>query len=226
MSKFVCTICGFVYDESTGIPSSGIAPGTRWSDLPDSWVCPICGATKAAFEPVQDPQSQKANDANERIAPIEMHEGDLRALTTGELSALFSNLARGCEKQYLSEEAALFIQLADYFKARTPQVAQADPDALLTLLSGDLNDRFAHAQTAAKQQGDRGAQRALVWSEKVSRMIHSVLTRYQAEGAAFLQHTNIYVCSICGFLYVGDNPPELCPVCKVPSWKFEKVDGR
>jgi len=50
MAKYVCSICGYVYDEADGIPEEGIAPGTRWENLPDEWVCPICGAEKAAFE--------------------------------------------------------------------------------------------------------------------------------------------------------------------------------
>ncbi len=50
MGKYVCSICGYIYDEATGIPEAGIAPGTKWEDLPDDWGCPICGATKAEFE--------------------------------------------------------------------------------------------------------------------------------------------------------------------------------
>ena len=41
-----------------------------------------------------------------------------------------------------------------------------------------------------------------------------------------LEHTNLYVCDICGFVYAGDNPPELCPVCKVPGWKFSQIERR
>jgi rubredoxin len=47
MAKYVCTVCGFVYDEANGIPEAGIAPGTKWEDLPDDWVCPLCGAEKS-----------------------------------------------------------------------------------------------------------------------------------------------------------------------------------
>ena len=50
MEKWVCTICGYVYDPAVGDPDSGIAPGTAFEDLPDDWVCPICGATKDQFE--------------------------------------------------------------------------------------------------------------------------------------------------------------------------------
>ena len=48
----------------------------------------------------------------------------------------------------------------------------------------------------------------------------------QKEGSAFLKDTDVWVCSVCGFIYTGDTPPELCPVCKVPAWKFEKMEGR
>jgi rubredoxin len=47
--KFTCVICDHVYDEALGDPDSGIAPGTRWEDIPDDWVCPDCGSTKSDF---------------------------------------------------------------------------------------------------------------------------------------------------------------------------------
>jgi rubredoxin len=46
----MCLVCGYVYDEESGDPASGIAAGTRWEDLPESWVCPECGAPKEDFE--------------------------------------------------------------------------------------------------------------------------------------------------------------------------------
>jgi len=50
MKTYVCIVCGFVYDESQGRPEDGIAPGTRWEDVPDGWSCPECGAAKSEFE--------------------------------------------------------------------------------------------------------------------------------------------------------------------------------
>jgi flavin reductase (DIM6/NTAB) family NADH-FMN oxidoreductase RutF/rubredoxin len=50
MDKYVCTVCGYVYDPEKGDPESSIAAGTKFEDLPDDWVCPICGAGKDAFE--------------------------------------------------------------------------------------------------------------------------------------------------------------------------------
>ena len=48
--KYICQICGYVYDEAKGDPDNGIAPGTKWEDLPDDFVCPLCGADKDVFE--------------------------------------------------------------------------------------------------------------------------------------------------------------------------------
>ena len=47
---WMCVVCGFMYDEAKGLPDEGIAPGTRWEDVPDSWTCPDCGVTKSDFE--------------------------------------------------------------------------------------------------------------------------------------------------------------------------------
>jgi len=53
MKKYLCTVCGYVYNPDEGDPDSGIAPGTSFEDIPPDWVCPICGASKESFEPVE-----------------------------------------------------------------------------------------------------------------------------------------------------------------------------
>ncbi len=53
MAKWRCTVCGYVLDEEKGDLSHGIAPGTKFEDLPEDWVCPICGASKDLFEKVE-----------------------------------------------------------------------------------------------------------------------------------------------------------------------------
>jgi len=53
MKRWRCIICDFVYDEREGIPDQGIAAGTRWQDVPDSWICPDCGAQKKDFDMVE-----------------------------------------------------------------------------------------------------------------------------------------------------------------------------
>jgi len=54
MQKFKCTFCGYVYDESAGVPGKGVAPGTRWEGLPPDFACPLCGAPKPVFKPVPE----------------------------------------------------------------------------------------------------------------------------------------------------------------------------
>jgi rubredoxin len=49
MKKYVCDICGYVYDPDEGDPDNGVEPGTAFADLPDDWVCPVCGASKDDF---------------------------------------------------------------------------------------------------------------------------------------------------------------------------------
>lgn len=52
--RYRCRYCSHVYDEALGDPDSGIAPGTRYEDIPDSWICPECGAAKADYELIED----------------------------------------------------------------------------------------------------------------------------------------------------------------------------
>lgn len=53
MKKYMCLICGWIYDEATGWPEDGVAAGTRWDDIPMNWTCPECGARKDDFEMVE-----------------------------------------------------------------------------------------------------------------------------------------------------------------------------
>jgi len=50
MDRYVCSICGYVYDPEQGDPDNGVEPGTKWEDVPDDWECPVCGASKDDFE--------------------------------------------------------------------------------------------------------------------------------------------------------------------------------
>jgi len=50
MKVWQCIVCGYIYDEAQGDPEHGIAPGTSWEDVPESWECPDCGVAKADFE--------------------------------------------------------------------------------------------------------------------------------------------------------------------------------
>ena len=209
--KYVCQICGYVYDDAK--------EKVPFEDLPDDWKCPLCGAAKSDFKP------EANGDEKKEVTALEPMEADLEKLSAGQLAALCSNLARGCEKQYKQKEADLFKQLADYFTAVVPAVNDASVEKLAKELQTDA-DNYAAVRATADANADRGAARVCVWGEKVTRMLSSLVNRYLNEGEAMLKDTNIWVCTTCGFVYIGDTAPELCPVCKVPDWKFEKIEGR
>ncbi|MBQ3067612.1 MAG: rubredoxin [Oscillospiraceae bacterium] len=54
MAKYVCTVCNWVYDEEIGYPEGGIAPGTKWEDVPEDFGCPLCGVGKDLFVKQED----------------------------------------------------------------------------------------------------------------------------------------------------------------------------
>ncbi len=62
MNKFVCDVCAYVYDPASGDSQNGIEPGTAFEDLPDDWVCPICGAAKSMFTDTQEEANVIFND--------------------------------------------------------------------------------------------------------------------------------------------------------------------
>lgn len=208
--KYVCTVCGYVYDEAGNVP---------WAELPEEWKCPLCGAAKADFVP--EGTARPAAPAE----PAAVRETELKPLTAAETGALCSSLAKGCEKQYLPEQAAAFRKLSEWFTARSEAEAAPSFEKILERIGADLETDFPAAGAAARRGGDRGALRSLTWSEKVTRILKSLLTRYAREGDAMLENTGVYVCTICGFVYVGNELPEVCPVCKVPNRKFERIGG-
>ncbi len=52
--KYICIVCGWIYDEAEGCEEDGLAPGTRFEDIPDDWECPDCGVTKEDFELLEE----------------------------------------------------------------------------------------------------------------------------------------------------------------------------
>ena len=212
--RYVCSVCGYVYDEEKeGIP---------FDQLSEAWRCPLCRAPKSAFRPEQEKKREKPAAAVD--AAEEEHQ--LVELEPMQLAAIMSNLARGCEKQYKKEEQGLFEKLAGHFKDKAEPVQKASLEGLTELLREDLERGYSRLRAAAEECSDRGTLRICVWGEKVTTMLEALIWQYQQEGEAFLEGKKIWLCTVCGFIYVGDMPPEICPVCKVPSWKFDLIEGR
>jgi rubredoxin len=220
--KFECSICGYVYDELTGIPERDITPKTKWETISDSFVCPVCGAPKSVFKHYDEIPSDLAPTLVEDNVNNE-HIENLKELSVGEISVICSSLAKGCEKQRLTVEMEEFNKLAEYFKSKATVEQTETLDKIVNLLNDDMTKSFAAANIAAQANMDRGALRSLVWSEKVSTTLKTLLDRFAKEGEAMLENTKIWVCDICGFIHIGDTPPEICPICKVPNFKIIEV---
>lgn len=54
MKRYICPPCGYIYDPVIGDPDGGIPPGTPFHEIPDDWICPVCGVPKSAFEPYEE----------------------------------------------------------------------------------------------------------------------------------------------------------------------------
>ncbi len=209
--KYICSVCGYVYDEDTeGIP---------FSELSDDWKCPMCGAPKSLFE---SEETDTSADKPEETIEI---DSDMTELSPVVLAAVFSNLARGAEKQYKAREAELFSELSAYFTAAVPASDDVSTESITEKLDQELSSLYPLLRDRASAVSDRGALRVTVWGEKVTKMAFAIMKRYKEEGSAFLAGTKVWVCSICGFIFIGENPPPICPVCKVPDWKFEEIKG-
>jgi len=209
--RYICQVCGYIYDDAK--------EKVPFDQLPENWKCPLCGASKSDFKKEETVNISHKEGEERHVA------SDMKELSVGQLSVLCSNLARGCEKQYKDEESKLFRQLAEYFDSIAPSENDATVENLYKELTEDV-ENYPLVRAVTDSNSDRGAARICVWGEKVTRMLNSLVGRYLKEGEAMLAGTSIWVCTVCGFVYIGDEAPILCPVCKVPSWKFEKIEGR
>ena len=137
------------------------------------------------------------------------------------LSAVFSNLAKASEKQELAKESALFEKLAELHG--TYERTAADLGLLRDQLVEDIESGYPRLVEAGAKIRDRGVLRALKWGEKVTKTQKALLDRFTAKGEDLLVDKNLYVCEACGFISLGTEPPEICPVCKAPSSRFSIV---
>lgn len=209
MKKYRCIICGYIYDEAK--------EKVKFEDLPDDWTCPLCGSPKSAFEEViESPQKEE-----ESIEEQQEIEEDLRSLTNEEITYICSNLAKACEKEYKEEEQNLFVELATYFEEKTKEVPGTIEDIKET--NKQEQKDIEQAMEIADKNSDRGAKRVLTWANKTSNMMKIILENYETKGLDYIKNTKIWVCDICGFIYIGEEPPKICPVCKVPSFKILEV---
>ena len=206
MKKYQCTICGYIYDDSK--------EKVKFEDLPDDWTCPICGAPKAVFEEIKEETEKESKS-------IEETEEKLTELSNSEIAYICSNLAKACEKQYLEEEKNLFQELYTHYISK-----EENKDGNLSDIQNNVKndtEEFKKAMDIADKYQDRGAKRVINWASKATNMMNVILNNYNEKGIDYIKNTKIWVCDICGFIYIGDIPPKTCPICKVPSFKILEV---
>lgn len=127
-----------------------------------------------------------------------------------EMSIICSNLARGCEKQYLPQQADDFRKLAEFFRSKAAPVEEASTAKLLELIEKDLSVGYPYGNAIAGEKPDWGGLRCQVWSEKVTRMLQSLLTRYESEGDKMLENTGACA-EACPSSAISMVPKELPP---------------
>ena len=211
MKKYRCTICGYIYDDAK--------EKVKFEDLPDDWKCPLCGAPKSLFEEVKEEKENVKEES--KVEVIEEVDDDLRELSNYEISLICSNLARGCEKQYLEEEKDLFRELSKHYEGLEEDKA-GNLDDVSDMINSDINN-FSKTMEVFSKYDDRGSKRVVNWANKSTNIMKVVIDTYKEKGIDYIKNTKIWVCDICGFVYIGDNPPKVCPVCKVPSLKILEV---
>ena len=205
MKKYECTICGYIYDDAK--------ESVKFEDLPADWTCPICGAPKSVFEEVKEEKEETQTESDE--------EDNLTELSNSEISYICSNLAKACEKEYLEEEQKLFTELAQHYSSKE-DLKEGTLENVQNKVNEDIKE-FKQAMDIADKYQDRGAKRVINWSSKATNMMNVILNNYKEKGLDYIKNTKIWVCDICGFIYVGDVPPTVCPICKVPSFKMLEV---
>ena len=206
MKKYQCTICGYIYDDSK--------EKVKFEDLPDDWTCPICGAPKAVFEEIKEETEKESKS-------LEETEEKLTELSNSEIAYICSNLAKACEKQYLEEEKNLFQELYTHYISK-----EENQNGNLTDIQNNVKndtEEFKKAMDIADKYQDRGAKRVINWASKATNMMNVILNNYNEKGIDYIKNTKIWVCDICGFIYIGDIPPKTCPICKVPIFKILEV---
>ncbi len=226
--KYICSMCGYIYDETAQNVNVGDTQDTKQEHISRHKVCPRCKESTMKFYPQQfDLNAQEnTNDLNQAyvaVENVEAHE-NMHKMSFAELSALCSNLAKSCERQYLFEEAQLFSTLADYYKSNTLPQPDGSVDKLLDLMEWDLAENYVNADNAAQIANDRGSKRILRWSKNVTRISDAILSRYKFQGEEFLKNSSVYICEICGYIYIGDTLPPVCPVCRVANFRIVKVE--
>jgi rubrerythrin len=157
------------------------------------------------------------------LRQFEIEKGQNPAVPT----ALFGNFAVGSGKTLHPNRQRIFTALAESFKVA--EGTRSDAVGLLDSMKATIESELAEqkydtALEVAREAGERGAMRCFTWGKKVTAIQRSLINRYKKQGEELRKAgDDFYVCDACGFIFLGSEPPEICPACKAPSFRFNKI---
>ena len=106
--------------------------------------------------------------------------------------------------------AKKYKDLKAYLNDAYYEIKRHEIDNLSNMIMSDINEKYVEVNNVAKVNGDRGAARVCVWGEKVTRMLNSLVNRYIEKGEEIFEDSEVWLCTTCGFIFIGKNPPEKC----------------
>ena len=137
------------------------------------------------------------------------------------LTAVFSNLAKAAERQQRVAVAERYGRLSALLAGGAE--AGGTLAALRAEVAEDVEQCYPALQSAGTEVADHGVLRAVKWGEKVTTSQRALLDRYASKGEELLEGKQLFVCEACGFIFLGTEPPPVCPACKAPSSRFSAV---
>ena len=220
--KYVCKICGFIYDEAT--------QEKKWNELDENWVCPVCKAPKSKFEAVNENSGNKYARTKTEKNLMEAFAGESMARNK------YTYFAKAAREEGYEQIAAIFEETANQEKQHAKMwfnefhgIGSTDEN-LETAAQGENDEWTDMYVRMAKEAREEGFEELAVKFEYVAKVEKSHERRYLKLLEAFKNGTTFkgdapkgWKCRQCGFIYEGQEAPENCPVCGYPKAYFERM---
>ena len=220
--KYVCKICGFIYDEAT--------QDAKWNDLDTDWVCPVCKAPKEKFEAVAETSTSKYAGTKTEKNLMEAFAGKSMARNK------YTFFAEAARKEGLEQIAAIFEETADQEKQHAKMWFAAfhgigTTDENLEAAAAGENEEWTEMYARMAQEArEEGFEELAIKFENVAIVEKSHEKRYLKLLESYKNGTTFkgdapkgWKCRQCGFIYEGDEAPEHCPTCGYPKAFFERM---
>ena len=219
--KYVCKICGFIYDEAT--------QDAKWNDLDTDWVCPVCKAPKEKFEAVAETSTSKYAGTKTEKNLMEAFAGESMARNK------YTFFASAAKKAGYEQLAALYLETADQEKEHAKMWFKEfhgihDVDTNLEDAAQGENlewtDMYVRMAREAREEGFEELAQKFEGVAKVEAAHEArykkLLESYKADKTFKGDAPLGWKCRNCGYVHMADEAPEVCPVCAHPKAYFER----